>query len=318
MKVLVPLSSAEEFKDLIVLGADEFYFGISLVKDLDERRSINLRPHQFANLKNIKEAQRVIQLIHKYNRRCYLALNVDAIRPSLFSNALEILKELDIDGVIITDLILMKKIKERYPHLKLIASTRCNIFNFWSIRFYKKWGIKRFTLPRHLYFKDIIEILKTFKKEEFEIFVKNEDCPYINGMCVYIHNLNFSLNADEGAFCRVIERKGRFILIDKKKGLSSRFRDIYRRYEYCRSYNCGVCWLKKLLPFEERVILKITGRMLPLERKKRDLIFVKKAIEIIKRKGTCKEVIGLQKEIYPESCNQSCYFDFNGKKYLYF
>ncbi len=313
MRILAPLSNVGELKELIPLGVDEFYFGISLVKHLDETQSLNLRPHDFANLKSISQVKKAAKIIHNNNLRCFLALNTDYFRESLFKKSLELLEEINfyIDGVIITDLVLIEKVRKLFPKLKIIASTRCNILNSWSVKFYKDLGVDRFTLPRHLYLKDIIGILERFPEEEFEIFIKNEDCPYLNGMCSYIHNLNLTLTSDEGAFCRVIERYGEFSLVDKNKlkGNFSLEESLKRRYDFCRNYNCGLCWLDKLEKFKQRVILKITGRMLSLERKKRDLSFVKKSLEILEKKQPKSKILQLQREIYPEYCDNKCYFD---------
>ena len=77
MKILVPLSNVDELQELISSGADEFYFGISLVKHLTELKSLNFRPFDSANLKSIKEVKKAIKLTHNYNLKCYFTLNSD-------------------------------------------------------------------------------------------------------------------------------------------------------------------------------------------------------------------------------------------------
>lgn len=309
----MPLSSIDELQELISLGADEFYFGISLVKHLTDIESFSFRSFDFANLNSLnslKEAKRAIKIIHNNDLKCYLTLNNDLF--NLFKETLNILRKIssDLDGIIVTDIILIEKIKKNYPHLKIIASTRCCIFNTWDLKFYRDLGVNRFTLAHQFYFKDVIKMLEQFSNEEFEIFIKNNGCPYVNGMCAYMHNLDPSLMpVPDGPFCRLIERDGGFYLVNKDKNNARISIDaILKRYKTRQTFDCGICWLDKLRNFKNRIILKISGRGHTLEKKRKDLIFIKQSLKILEDNADKTKILSLYKKVYSEECFHRCCF----------
>jgi len=311
VKITVPLSNTDELVPLIKEGADEFYFGLNLFADkINETNSLNLRPVEFANFNNIADAKKSVAISQSYNCPIYICFNKEFYLTYQYNIILRILKELvkvNLSGVIVTDIILIKLIRKMFSGLKIIASTRTNIFNSYSIKFYSKLGVDRFTLPRHLYFMDIINIVKN-KKYEFEIFCRNEDCPYISGFCTYTHTIWDDLNTTR-SFCRETERS------NKKFNMG------------CDSVNylvknrlvlkdCGICSLACLADSNtgKRIYLKITGRMFNLDKKIRDVRFLKQALHIIYNRknkiNTQAEIKRLYKDIYLKDCSENCSYKF--------
>lgn len=308
MKITASLSNIKELLPLIREGADEFYFGINLSEDkMDEINSLNLRPVSFANFNNIIDAKKGIIISQSHNRPIYLCFNKEFYLTYQYNLILRILKELikvNLSGVIVTDLILIKQIRKIFPGLKIIASTRTNIFNSYSIKFYHRLGVERFTLPRHLYLQDIISIVKT-KKYEFEIFGKNEDCPNINGFCTYTHTIWDNFNASR-TFCREIFNK-QFDIGYKDVNHLVENRLVLR--------DCCICSLAYFgnSDIYKRIYLKITERMFSLDKKIRDVKFLKRALRIIyerKNKNIRKEIKRLYRNIYLRDCNENCSYKF--------
>lgn len=311
MKILAPLSSLDELQELLPLGADEFYFGISEVKHLTELDSLNFRPYNQANFKSIKDAKEASRIIHHSKLKCYLTLNDDICSNNIFNDALNLLEEFscEIDGIIVTNIALIEEIKDRFPDIDIITSTRCHSFNSWNIKFYKDIGANRFTLPHHLHFEDMIKILDQFPDTKFDIFVKNEGCLYINGICSYFHNLGSpSINLEKVSFCKLMKEYGQFYLKDKNKIptdiLAS---NVAKKHNYSKCYECKICWMHRLLQFKDRIIVKITGRGHPIENKIRDLVFIKRSlVQLEKADADMENIVSLHKEIYPCECLSRC------------
>jgi len=164
MKIFVPISNSKEIKPLAQAGADEFYFGISLAKSINDVNSLNARPIGTMNLQ-LAEAKQAVREIKSYNKKAFLCLNNRFYSKEQYQLIRKILRNLDgLDGVIAADIPMIEFVKKFFPNLEIIVSTIAHILNSRAVDFFHSLGADRFTLPRNLYFQNIIEILKNQRK----------------------------------------------------------------------------------------------------------------------------------------------------------
>jgi putative protease len=65
------------------------------------------------------------------------------------------------------------------------------------VKFYKElFGANRIILPRVLSIQEINEITAENTDMDFEIFIKNEGCTYIDGFCNFVHGVQFIPNGE--------------------------------------------------------------------------------------------------------------------------
>lgn len=314
MRILTPLAKIDDLKELIPLGADEFYFGMTPSTELTEIEYANFRPYNWANLKSVEEVKEASKIIHDAGLKCFFTLNTDLYSKKLLDRATKTLEAIsnNIDGVILADAVLIDQVHKLFPNIKIITSTRCNSFNTWNIKFYKDLGAKRFTLPAFFYFKDMLKVLEKFPDIELEVFVKNDGCTSVTGMCSYIHNLNNSviITSSEGFFCKCMATEARYFLHDRDKNESDKtfIKPIPNKDVSRKNSECKICLTKHLLGFKDRISLKISGRDHPLEKRKADLSFIKQSVKILEASNgdDVKKIPSLHKDIYGIDCFQKC------------
>ena len=279
MKILAPVSNFKEIIPLIKEGADEFYFGINLSPEINDITALNARPFKGMNLQTISGAQKVIQVVKDYKKKIYICFNNKIYSDQQYSLIIEILSNLKgLNGVIVVDIPLIQILKRNFSKLEIIVSTISHVFNSEAIDFYRQLGVERFTLSRNLYFPDILNLINKYKDYKFEIFIKNEDCFNINGLCNYTHNI---WDTKKLSFCRLKERKCKFVSYNKKDQRPGNNLKLYwRRFP---NRNCGVCFLYQLnkVIAPQRISLKFAGREYSLEQKLKDTRFIRKSLSLL-------------------------------------
>jgi collagenase-like PrtC family protease len=146
MKILAPLARIDEVEPLILSGADEFYCGL-----MNKKGALNDRPNtaQF-NFANAAELGSAVKVAHKFGKRVFLAINAQTVDFKEAFDQVKAALSAGIEGLILSNPLLIKRIKRMHPKLELNASCLCAVFNSESVNFFKKLGIKRFHLPRQL------------------------------------------------------------------------------------------------------------------------------------------------------------------------
>ncbi len=315
MKIIAPLVNVPEIMPMIKAGADEFYFGLDTNKNTNDVNCLNVMAIDFANIRDLNIARKAIDITHENHKKIYMCVNNELYLERQYRQIFQLLKKLErLDGIIASDPVLIKSIAASFPRLKITVSTRANILNSYDIKYYAALGAKRFVLPRHLYLKDIIDLVKTNSGYEFEIFIKNEDCPYINGFCSYTHNI---WNNPQGTqiFCRKGpgERKNTIRNIKVIKDVVKNSLYLNNFIKRASAMNCGACSLATLDRIDKgNIYLKLTSRMRKIDDKLKDLKF----IETIKghlsgpnaKRYFKDKVKKSYEQIYSQSCYQRCYY----------
>ena len=113
MKILAPLSNLAEVKPLCIAGADQFYCGL-----VHKNESLNDRPNTSRfSFSNIDELSKAVDIANKLRKDVFLAIN--NMTPSLDAalDQARIAEKLGIKGVIVSNPLVMKRIREEKINL---------------------------------------------------------------------------------------------------------------------------------------------------------------------------------------------------------
>ena len=151
----------------------EFYAGISKI------------PSHVEGAPNFEDESEIIKaasIARSEKRKFFFVANEITSSNDSTIETIKILNENSIDGFIIKDLTLLKKLKENKIKTYIILSTLTNITNARAALFYKKnYSINRIALAEQLFG---IEAKKIIKLIDTEIFLKHrESCRNFNGLC---------------------------------------------------------------------------------------------------------------------------------------
>jgi len=275
MRIICPTNSAEEIEELIQAGASEFYLGYvpkKWGKKYSHVASSNRRYFPESSFNSMKEIEEAVTIARKYDVPVNLAINGSYYTQSQYGELLSQIKkavQIGISAVIVADIPLMLKIKEKFPKMGLIASTCTSSFNSASVQFYESLGVKRVILPRHLTLEEIKSI-RSKVKVELEVLGLFDWCIYDDGMCTFHHGMEKILGVNHGCLL-VHEYKLAHGTDAEKRMVNQRIKNIQW------DHFCAACLLKE---FEEMGIncFKIAGRRLPTDSKIQALTFIKKSM----------------------------------------
>lgn len=312
MKILAPLSNPKETKRLLDAGADELYFGMASAKVADETSCLNFRPVKFANFRNIKEARQAVRIVKDKGKAIFLCLNTNLFsRPEPIYSLLGQLEGLN--GIIATDISLINSVHKIFPKLKIIASIKRGIFNSPAVSFFHSIGVSRITLPLRLSFQDTLNIIER-NCGEFEIFVRNEGCLNISAFCNYTHNIWQDIGGEAEKISPPCKKKEHLAYERMDKNRTAL--DLEKRYlRLLQSGECGICFINFFgHQTKKRIVLKIAGRLFGLERKLKDVKFIRASREILMknklRPAVVRAIRKIHLEVYGRDCMRNCSYRY--------
>lgn len=182
-ELLAPAGDMTRLKFAFLYGADAVYFG-------GQDFSLRANAKNF-NLKEIKEATKYA---HSLGKKVYVTVNIvfhDGDFEGL-DDYLKYLDEVEVDGIIASDIAVIKKAKELGLKLSLCLSTQASALNARTVRFWMKLGVTRVVMAREANRENI----KRIKEEtgiEIETFIHGAMCTSISGKCVLS---NYMTNRD--------------------------------------------------------------------------------------------------------------------------
>jgi putative protease len=97
---------------------------------------------------------------------------------------LKFIKEIQPDGIILSDPGILLKVKEKLPEIEIHLSTQANATNKEAVRFWQEQGISRVILAREVSLREVEEIKKAVPKMELEYFVHGAMCMAYSGRCI--------------------------------------------------------------------------------------------------------------------------------------
>lgn len=183
IELLSPAGDIEKLKFAFLYGADAVYIG---------GKNYSLR----ANAKNFSEndIKEAVIYAHKLNKKVYVTVNIVLHNEELtgLKEYLLYLDSVNVDGIIVSDITIMKLHKELNLKLELHISTQASISNYEAGLFYKELGAKRLVLARECSKEDIKKI-KVETSLDLEAFIHGAMCTSISGRCVLS---NYATNRD--------------------------------------------------------------------------------------------------------------------------
>lgn len=181
-ELLAPAGDFERLKFAFLYGADAAYAG---------GRDFSLR----ANAKNfsLEELKEATNYAHSLGKKFYVTVNIvfhdDEFKG--LDDYLKYLEEILVDGLIISDISVIKRIKELGLNLNICLSTQASTLNSRAVKFWQNLGVTRVVLAREASREDIKRIKET--GIEVETFIHGAMCTSFSGKCILS---NYMTNRD--------------------------------------------------------------------------------------------------------------------------
>ena len=189
IELLAPAGDLEKLIIAVDYGADAVYFG-------GESFSLRAGAGNF----DIEEIKTGIKYAHAKNKKCYLTLNIFPHNDDIehMTEYLNLIKNLDIDGFIVSDPGVTELVKEIIPDAVLHLSTQANMTNYRTAEFWIKQGISRIVLARELTINEICQLKSRLgNTAELEAFVQGAMCVSYSGRCL-LSNFMIQRDANRG------------------------------------------------------------------------------------------------------------------------
>ena len=172
-ELLAPAGDFEKLEFAYLYGADAVYFG---------GQNFSLR----ANAKNFswEDIKKATDYAHKLGKKVYVTVNI-VFHNDDFDGLDEYLKYLDsinIDGVIASDIAVIKRVQELKLHFSVCLSTQASLLNTRALKFWRDLGVSRVVLAREASKDEVKKIKDT--GIEVETFIHGAMCTSFSGKCV--------------------------------------------------------------------------------------------------------------------------------------
>lgn len=191
-ELLLPAGSLVKLKTAVLYGADAVYAGTP---------DMSLRTQSKFSLEDLKEG---IDFVHAQNKKIYLTLNlfIHNKEAEKLPQFVATLKELQPDGVLISDPGVFDFLKENAPELNRFISTQANVCSSAAVKFWEKMGAKLCVLGREVSFNETKQIRKDCPNILLETFIHGAMCMSYSGRCLISNFLaDRSANMGKCAHC---------------------------------------------------------------------------------------------------------------------
>ena len=193
-ELLIPASSLEVLKIVVIYGADAVYIG-------GEAFGLRAKAKNFS----MEEMREGIRFAHDHEVKVYVTANILAHNDDL-EGVREYFKELDSfakeekpDALIIADPGVFMIAKEVCPDIERHVSTQANNTNYETYRFWYGLGAKRVVSARELSLNEIKELRANIPDDlEIETFIHGAMCISYSGRCL-LSNYFTGRDANQGA-----------------------------------------------------------------------------------------------------------------------
>ncbi len=190
MKILSPIDRFEEVGLLIDAGADELYGGV--VPDSWTHGGVGPNQRTFANAQFSSEDSFAKAVTEAAARgvKFHLTLNAPLYPPTAYDELIELASRAatwGLSSLIVGDLGLILRLKDVGLPLEITLSTMAGALNTHSLDLFRRLGVGRVVLPRHLTLKEMGEMVAYAPELEFEAFVLVGKCPNEESYCTFQH-----------------------------------------------------------------------------------------------------------------------------------
>lgn len=200
-EVLSPAGDLERLKWALMYGADAVYIG-----------GYNYSLRANANNFSIQDITEGVAFAHSLGKKVYVTVNILFHNEDLegLTNYLTTLSDIGVDAFIVSDLAVIKRIKELNLKPEIHISTQESSVNKLAVKFWESVGATRVVLARECSKIDILDI-KNNTDAELEVFIHGAMCTSYSGRCV-LSNYVTKRDSNRGGCSQVC----RFIFKTKK------------------------------------------------------------------------------------------------------
>ena len=206
IELLSPAGDLERLKVTLLYGADACYIG-------GYKYGLRANAVNFS-IDEIKEA---CSFAHNLGKKVYLTMNM-VFHNEDYEEVKDYIKEVvesGIDAFILSELNLVKYIKENYPTVEVHISTQNTNTNYLSVQFLKSLGVDRVVLAREVGIDDI-EKIGHLVDVDLEVFIHGAMCTFYSGRCA-LSSYFTNRDANRGGCSQVC----RFLFKDEKDSFFS-------------------------------------------------------------------------------------------------
>lgn len=175
-ELLAPAGGMEQLAYALYFGADAVYLAC-------DKFGLRQRAQNFS----LEELPRAVALAHQWNARVFVTCNAYAHDKDLedlpvYAQALE---EAGVDAVIVSDLGVLRIMKEHAPSVVLHISTQASVSNAEAARVLYDLGARRIVCAREMSLDEIAYLKRALPDDmEVEVFVHGAMCMAISGRCL--------------------------------------------------------------------------------------------------------------------------------------
>lgn len=200
-EVLSPAGDLERLKWALMYGADAVYIG-----------GYNYSLRANANNFSIPDITEGVDFAHSLGKKVYVTVNILFHNEDLegLTNYLTTLSDIGVDAFIVSDLAVIKRIRELNLKPEIHISTQESSVNKFAVKFWESVGATRVVLARECSKIDILDI-KNNTDAELEVFIHGAMCTSYSGRCV-LSNYVTKRDSNRGGCSQVC----RFIFKTKK------------------------------------------------------------------------------------------------------
>lgn len=200
-EVLSPAGDLERLKWALMYGADAVYIG-----------GYNYSLRANANNFSIQDITEGVDFAHSLGKKVYVTVNILFHNEDLegLTEYLTTLSDIGVDAFIVSDLAVIKRIRELNLKPEIHISTQESSVNKFAVKFWESVGATRVVLARECSKIDIIDI-KNNTDAELEVFIHGAMCTSYSGRCV-LSNYVTKRDSNRGGCSQVC----RFIFKTKK------------------------------------------------------------------------------------------------------
>ena len=295
MKITAPISKPYEVPILAQSGAEEFYCGVVVdewIGKYDISVWMNRRSPLGANLRGFDELAAVTANAREFGYPVFLTLNSHYYTGEQAHMVVELAKkaaDAGVDSFIVGDPGLVKTLSKSGFEGRIFVSTIGSVLNSETARFFVDLGARRIILPRQMTLEEVENIVRSCPDIEFETFIFNDRCPFLESNCHTLHGL-----PGQDSFCHV-EWEHEFIPLGD--GGKESEEDWYEHLEHHKKWlwasrncndsytltkvpngTCGLCAIPDLMAAGITSV-KIVGREVPDYRKMLSVKIVAKVLE---------------------------------------
>lgn len=206
IELLSPAGDLERLKVTLLYGADACYIG-------GYKYGLRANAVNFS-IDEIKEA---CKFAHNLGKKVYLTMNM-VFHNEDYEEVKDYIKEVvesGIDAFILSELNLVKYIKENYSNVEVHISTQNTNTNYLSVQFLKSLGVDRVVLAREVGIDDI-EKIGQIVDVDLEVFIHGAMCTFYSGRCA-LSSYFTNRDANRGGCSQVC----RFLFKDEKDSFFS-------------------------------------------------------------------------------------------------